>query len=408
MVELSLPLELIIHIATIEAISLKHKFVEPGHLFIGICSIDKLLDPGTKKELKMSDTVASELRVEWKLISSVLEKYKLDMTDLRQEIRNVMGTGKFDHQTTPIERSSESQKAIERAQQIAEAANGIVTDPIHLLAALLENQKGVPVRILKSKGIIVENCKQSVNDLIIQKSKEYIQFEQEETLYESFLEQLGRDFMKLLLEEKLSETMGEQAREGMLPGIGAIHDRIIAETKLNEISQKYDEAKKEIEILHHKVKELLPSQTDEIKRNVFFIRPMREVQTKDDIDYDLMSDKFQEICDKFSLNFIDPKSEIGPRPIPIITVIEKYLRESRLVIADISEVTNPNVYYEVGFVKGLSPKKLILLCEESVELPFDISAHWVLKYISNPRGFENLLKQVERIIKKILDDEEKK
>jgi nucleoside 2-deoxyribosyltransferase len=67
--------------------------------------------------------------------------------------------------------------------------------------------------------------------------------------------------------------------------------------------------------------------------------------------------------------------------------IIKYLRESELVIADLTD-HNPNAFYETGFRSALG-KPLIQLIEEGQNLPFDVSGTRTIFYkMSDPDKIE--------------------
>ena len=54
----------------------------------------------------------------------------------------------------------------------------------------------------------------------------------------------------------------------------------------------------------------------------------------------------------------------------IDVTVEDRLRKAKMVIADLTE-KNPNVYYEVGFARGLG-RADIQIAEEGAELPADV------------------------------------
>lgn len=54
----------------------------------------------------------------------------------------------------------------------------------------------------------------------------------------------------------------------------------------------------------------------------------------------------------------------------IVSRVEKGIRGSGVVIADVSE-GSPNVFYEVGFARGLG-KDVIMTARKGTKLPFDV------------------------------------
>lgn len=83
-------------------------------------------------------------------------------------------------------------------------------------------------------------------------------------------------------------------------------------------------------------------------------------------------DSYQSACGEFDFKAErtdDPEScESLERIIPRI---EMGIRQSAIVIADVSE-SSPNVFYELGFAKALG-KGVIVTAREGTPLPFDIS-----------------------------------
>jgi len=125
-----------------------------------------------------------------------------------------------------------------------------------------------------------------------------------------------------------------------------------------------------------------------------------------DIDYDFISDEVKGVCSKFNLEFVDPKHKTT-HAVPIIAEIETDLRNSKIVIADISEVDNANVYYEIGFVDGAYSNKLILIGEKTViddrKVPFDLSGRRIVKYGTAAPEHKKFLTELEKVIQKLIE-----
>jgi len=126
---------------------------------------------------------------------------------------------------------------------------------------------------------------------------------------------------------------------------------------------------------------------------VFFIRPLKE----DPFDY--LSDRFETVCKTKGLVFVDPKKLTLPGEIT--AEIIEYLQRSKIVIADVSE-NNPNVYYELGYVRAYLPKKLLLVANRSVldsaKLPFDIQTLRVLGYGLQAQEFDRFISDFESVV----------
>lgn len=65
----------------------------------------------------------------------------------------------------------------------------------------------------------------------------------------------------------------------------------------------------------------------------------------------------------------------------ITETILKYLNESDLVIADLTD-HNPNAFFEIGYRFSLG-KNIINLCQKGTKIPFDIASIRTLDYILN-------------------------
>jgi hypothetical protein len=82
----------------------------------------------------------------------------------------------------------------------------------------------------------------------------------------------------------------------------------------------------------------------------------------------------------------------------ILADIERQIRESNVIIADITPV-NANVFYEVGYAHALK-KPTILLAQKGTKLPFDISGFRTIFYDNTIEGKG----QVEDGLKKHLNE----
>jgi hypothetical protein len=204
-------------------------------------------------------------------------------------------------------------------------------------------------------------------------------------------------------------------------------DSRLLRSKIAEQQKTFEEdqakTKKALEEAQNEVKRLkseistfspVPAETSHTTNEVFFIRPMHSIQPKHSTDYDpdLVSKGLGRICPRLGLTLIDPKESKDPGDI--LAAIVDYLKRSRLVVADVSEISNASVYYEVGFVYGSFPKKLILVAHQSVleahwntpgkQLPFNISTQRVLPYGTNAWQFQEFQDQLELVMKGMLEE----
>ena len=73
---------------------------------------------------------------------------------------------------------------------------------------------------------------------------------------------------------------------------------------------------------------------------------------------------------------VDPRTDESKSNEPILPRVLDGIRKSAFVIADVSE-PSANVFYEVGYAKGLG-KEVILIAKEGTVLPFDLKDRPVL------------------------------
>jgi len=115
---------------------------------------------------------------------------------------------------------------------------------------------------------------------------------------------------------------------------------------------------------------------------------------------ELYEEVIKAICEEFKFHAIRADEKYGPGII--IADIEKEIRESQIIIADISPL-NANVYYELGFAHALR-KEVILIAEKNTKLPFDISPFRTLFYENSISGKtqieQELRKHIEAIVTK--------
>lgn len=177
-------------------------------------------------------------------------------------------------------------------------------------------------------------------------------------------------------------------------------DRVAEQLKVER--EKIRRAEEELKELNDEVARLRSLQPVQLlKDEAFFIRPMKD---KDPF-FDYILKKIGEICMRNQLTLIDPNQMSTSGEITT-QIIEK-LRTARLVVADISPVDNTNVYYEVGFVAGNQPDKLVLIASEEVvenrKIPFDFITTRMIPYPRPADLFEQeFLPKVERMIGEVL------
>ena len=149
MTELSLSANLAWQLAAQEAAASRSRFIEPEHILIGICSLEKLLMPEAEAELDPPSRQA--LQSEQEAIEDILRGFELDPTQLRRSVRKELGEGKYTPTEKIMHRSPACKRAFERASALAVSALEVTC--IHLLAAVLEQPPPAITSVLEAAGV---------------------------------------------------------------------------------------------------------------------------------------------------------------------------------------------------------------------------------------------------------------
>jgi hypothetical protein len=86
-------------------------------------------------------------------------------------------------------------------------------------------------------------------------------------------------------------------------------------------------------------------------------------------------------------------------PTVIIEDILKHIKNSSFLIADLTG-RNPNVFYELGYAHAFQ-KDVILLTQDSTDVPFDLTHIRYIKYNNDIAGVEKLKDQLQKTIKEL-------
>lgn len=151
-------------------------------------------------------------------------------------------------------------------------------------------------------------------------------------------------------------------------------------------------------------------QLEQLKRNVIPSKPLwrsRDFEVDDNLCFVLMPlsndppyqhtqevfhDSVKLIVESFGLSC--KRADDFFRPTPIMEDIWTQMCKARLLIADCTG-RNPNVFYEVGIAHTLG-KPVILITQNTEDVPFDLRMIRYIKYTVTPRGikdFEDALRQ---------------
>jgi ATP-dependent Clp protease ATP-binding subunit ClpA len=142
--------------AAAEAVELQHDLLEPLHLFIGICSIEKLLSAEAQEKLPMAPRAVVALWAEWNALSPLFNKIGSSPATLRRDARRALGRGNYaGDDARQVSRSEASRTAFWRAAQLAEESGASTINLAYLFAALLDDVWGAVATFLALRGVDV-------------------------------------------------------------------------------------------------------------------------------------------------------------------------------------------------------------------------------------------------------------
>lgn len=132
-----------------EAVTAKFQFIEPEHVFIGICGLEKLLNFSPEDSgLNAQDYKA--LQEEDSILQDLIKEFGLSMVLLRQGMRKRLGTGNYIHTEKVIHRSEKCKVIFDRAYELASSTKKITS--LHLLAAILE-KSGIVSKLISEAHV---------------------------------------------------------------------------------------------------------------------------------------------------------------------------------------------------------------------------------------------------------------
>jgi ATP-dependent Clp protease ATP-binding subunit ClpC len=184
-------------VAAAEAAGARYEFIEPFHLFIGLCSVEKFLTTEARQKLQISESVVGELRAEWEPLASIFLTLGASPTVLRRAIRAAFDDGGFgDRKRDRISRSPASRAVFVRAVELAEQTGASKTGLIQLLAALVEDERSPLATFLKKQGVDPKNA--------------FVRKAEPAASPPNLLALYGKDLTNLARDEKIHECIGRR------------------------------------------------------------------------------------------------------------------------------------------------------------------------------------------------------
>ena len=124
-----------------------------------------------------------------------------------------------------------------------------------------------------------------------------------------------------------------------------------------------------------------------LSRDVFLIMSFEKT---DDLEDYMAAVKY--VCEKAGFEAVRTDSRPAANTHQIVDAIHDHIQTCGFVIADLTN-ERPNVYYEIGYAKGLN-KKLILTSKKGAPVHFDLQGFNRIEWT----GSENLKKQLKPIV----------
>jgi hypothetical protein len=137
--------------------------------------------------------------------------------------------------------------------------------------------------------------------------------------------------------------------------------------------------------------ELEPGRTD----NCFVLMPFREPFST------IYRDHILPVVERLNFRCLRADDFYGPNAV--MRDVWNGINNCRFLIAELSS-RNPNVMYELGIAHTIG-KEVILICQDSSDVPFDFQHLRYFRYDYTPRGCAGLEENIERCISQIIKNE---
>lgn len=155
-------------IAAEEAAGARQEYIEPEHLFIGLCKLVSFTQPEELRRLGLPDSEAAPVKAEIDTLQGLFARFNVDPVNTRRELRQrkatgILGLKIFDRprEGRIIHRSPQTRQVFARATELARDANAAMTTVTHLLGALLDQPNLTVPSWLRKKNVDVAGLKQA-------------------------------------------------------------------------------------------------------------------------------------------------------------------------------------------------------------------------------------------------------
>lgn len=215
MPNLSIGLNFAWQTAASEVVRSRYEFIEPEHLFIGVCKLGNLPTLKNWGDLQLPADALASLKTEAEVVSALFSNSRIDRITLYREVRKQLGAGNYSaNRRKQISRSAASRRAFERAAELA--ANTQPTTSLHLLLAILENEPGRCAAAMRQKGVDLPAFRRAILARVALPVPEAKPPPPPRT----FLQQFGKDLTQLARDGGIQPCIGR--RDEMLQVIRAL------------------------------------------------------------------------------------------------------------------------------------------------------------------------------------------
>ncbi len=201
-----------VEIANMESLNSGREFLEKDHLFIGVLSLDKIINYNIPEKFNylIDNNVISLLTAEVEEIRDVFALTGFDrmynMGLFRRIVRDYKGKANYMHS---IFKGDESKRILERAFELAEADDFTEARCIHILGALIENPSEAIIHAFDTVGICsLEYFKTSVHGMMCNTGvwNNY----SEDNSHTPFLNNHGTDLTRMARESELEQLVDRE------------------------------------------------------------------------------------------------------------------------------------------------------------------------------------------------------
>jgi len=205
MTNLSISANIAWQIAAHEAAAAKFQFIEKEHLFIGICSLEKILKL-SPEDSGLNPDASKALQKENAEIQDLMEKLGLNTAHLRRRLRKKFGSGNYTHTKNVVHRSESCKKVFKHAYELAFSYEHVTC--LHLLGAILKESSGHIMHVLQEADVTEDALLKNVLSYI--SKKETPVQEKEADSSTPYLDRYGRDLNKAAREGRLGPFVGRR------------------------------------------------------------------------------------------------------------------------------------------------------------------------------------------------------